>query len=71
MITKPVESRTRIGARGAKKGSPESPRYAEVRSGTRAIRKEITMRRGSRDLMNVESAWDSVGRGAPRVWFWY
>lgn len=69
MMTTPVESRTRAGARGAKRGSPESPRYAEVRRGRTAVRKEIKMRRGSRSLMNVERAWDSAGRGAPGLWY--
>jgi len=67
MMTRPVESSARIGARKEKRGSPESPRYAEVGRGTTAIKKEIKMRRGRRDLMNVERAWPSVGRGAPRV----
>ena len=71
MITRPVESRTRTGARGAKRGSPESPRYAEVRRGRTAARREIKMRRGSRDLMKVERAWGNVGRGTPRMRFWY
>ena len=56
ITTKPVERITRIGARNAKKGSPRSPRYAEVGSGRRAIKMEIKMRRGSSDLMNVARA---------------
>ena len=71
MITRPVENNTRIGARKEKRGSPESPRYAEVGRGRMAIKKEIKMRRGRRDLMNVERAWSSVGRGAPRMRFLY
>lgn len=66
MMTRPVESSTRIGARKEKNGSPESPRYAEVGRGRLAIKKEAKMRRGRRDLMKAERAWDNVGRRAPR-----
>lgn len=69
VITRPVERSTRAGARKARRGSPESPRYAEVGRGRTAIKKEIKMRRGSRDLINVGIAWDSGGRGAPGVRF--
>ena len=69
MMTKPVESNRRIGARKEKSGSPESPRYAEVGRGRMAVKKEIKMRRGRRDLMNTERAWPNVGRGAPGVRF--
>ena len=71
MMTRPVESSTRAGAKRAKSGWPERPRYAEVGRGKVATRKEIKMRRGRRDLMNVERAWPSVGRGAPMVRFSY
>jgi len=67
MMTRPVESSTRIGARRVKRDSPESPRYAEVGRGRVATKKEIKMRRGRRDLMNVVRAWLSVGRVAPSV----
>ena len=70
-MTRPVESSTRIGARKENSGSPESPRYVEVGRGKTAITKEITRRRGRRDLMNVERAWPTVGRGAPRLPFLY
>ena len=71
MMTRPVDSSTRIGARGEKSDWPESPRYAEVGRGRVAAKEEIKMRRGRRDLMNVERAWPSVGRGAPSVGFLY
>ena len=67
VTTRPVERSTRTGARKARRGSPERPRYAEVGRGRTANKKEIKMRRGSRDLMNVETAWDSGGRRAPRM----
>jgi hypothetical protein len=44
MMTRPVESSTRIGAKKEKSGSPESPRYAEVGRGRMAIKKEIKVR---------------------------
>ena len=71
MTTRPVESRTRVGARKEKSGSPESPRYAEVGRGATAAKKEIKTRRGRVDLMNVVRVWSNVGRGAPRGRFLY